>query len=305
MKLGKILVIRGEHGHHPERFTGIPGMNCQFTDGIPSHSDLDTFLRDIDVVFSIETFYNWGAVEMARSRNIKTVLRINYELNILQTEDAYPRPDYYISPSTWNYDLISFPRRHLLNFPVDRERLPFKRKDKIERFYHIAGHQAYEDRNGTDIVLAALPYIKAPITIFTQSPLLGFLPNEVENYWEIHQGDCCVLPRRYGGQCLPMNEALSLGNLVIMPDIKPQNEFLPQSMLIPTSSHRVIPTQGGMVDCYDVDPKVLAEKINELYTLDTAELSDWANSYAKTISWDVMAPKYLDLFTKLVYGNDT
>lgn len=302
MRPEKVLVIRGEHGHHPERFNG---MNCQYTDGVPTHAELDRFLRDIDVLFSFETFYNWGAVPMAKSRSIKTVLRVNYEMNINQVDPTVPVPDVFIVPSTWHFDDISHPDKRLLKFPVNREVLPFNRRNRIGRFYHIAGHVAYEDRNGTDTLLAAIPYIQAPVTILSQHQIPNIPSNvtfnflDSNNYWEVHQGDCLISPRRYGGQSLPIHEALSRGSLVIMPGVKPQNEFLHPDLLYPCHSHRIIEVQGGRVECYDSDPLQLAEKINELYAKDIGYLSDWADQYASTVSWETLIPEYKSLFNSL------
>lgn len=38
-----------------------------------------------------------------------------------------------------------------------------------------------------------------------------------------------ILPRKYAGLCLPMNEALMSGLPVIMTDIEPNNVILPKS----------------------------------------------------------------------------
>jgi len=304
MKPDKILCIRGEHGHHPERFEG---MNTQYTDGIPSHNELDQFLRGIDVVFSIESYYNWGALAMAKERGIKSVLRLNYEMDLAQTTDDFPHPDLYIAPSMWNFDKMPEPKKYL-PFPVNRDVCVFKKRKKIENFYHIAGHQCHEDRNGTEILLDALPYINAPIKIFTQHPLgreigqsnVEVISQDFDNYWEIHQGDCLVLPRRYGGQSLSMNEALSCGIPTLMPRISPQDAFLPADMLVDTSGHRMIDVQGGKVDCYDTDEQKLAERINFLYNMPITLLSEWADRYADTISWKTLKPEYIKTFEELV-----
>ncbi len=292
----KVLVIRGEHGHHPERFNGY---NCQHTNGIPTHDDIDRFLKDIDVVFSIETFYNWGIIDMARMRGIRTVLRVNFELNVLDTYPNHPQPDMVVLPSMWHYDDIRHPNKLFLPFPVNRKVLPYRERSRIENFYFIAGHNCFEDRNGVEVMLAAIPYIQAPVTILSQYPM-PYYPNTVntdfENYWEIHKGDCLISPRRYAGQSLPMNEALSLGIPVIMPNVSPQSDLLPNEMLVPTNGSRVIETQGGRIDRYDVDPRVLAEKVNELYHSDITHLSRFADQYAETISWETLLPKYQSMF---------
>jgi hypothetical protein len=46
------------------------------------------------------------------------------------------------------------------------------------------------------------------------------LPNYLDQYKD---GDVLVIPRKYGGLCLPMQEALAHGIPVIMPDIEPND----------------------------------------------------------------------------------
>lgn len=139
----------------------------------------------------------------------------------------------------------------------------------------------------------------------TNYPNVKVIYQDFENYWELHTGDCLILPRRYGGQSLQMNEALSKGIPVIMPSVSPQNEFLPPEMMFREGGHREIWLQGGKVDCENINPQVLAEKIDEIYLKDIGELSDWSNTYAESISWKVLKPKYLELFEEVIDGKNT
>lgn len=305
MNPDKVLVIRGEHGHYPERYQGLNVLNV---DGIPKHEELDHFLRDIDVLFSIESYYNWGAITMARLRGIKTILRVNYEMDLGQMTPEFVHPDLYISPSKWHYEDIPDPKTYI-PYPVNREVCQYKNRNKVNSFYHIAGHLLHEDRNGTQVFLEALRWMKTkpPIKIYTQHDL-GVdlstysnveLVNEVENYWDIHTGDCLILPRRYGGQSLQVQEALSCGIPVIMPSVSPQNEFLPQQMMFDAKSSRIIEVQGGHVECAEIDPQILAKKIDEVYNSDISKMSSWANDYAQTISWEELKPKYIKIMEDL------
>lgn len=300
----KVMLLRGEHGHFPERYQGL---NITPFDHLPSDSDLAAFLRDIDVLFTIETFYNWNAIPMARERNIKTVLRINYEF---LPDPRHELATLNLSPSTYYFDNIPGNKK-LLPFPVNRQVLPFRQRTKVDTFYHVAGHELYEDRNGTEIFLQAIRFMKnkPTINLFSQHDLskealahyIKDSPNvhcftEAENYWDIHTGDCLVLPRRYGGQSLQMNEALSTGAIVLTTDCKPQNEFLPPATLIQPSTTRKIQAHGAVVDCYDVDPQRLAIKMDELAEMDITELSEVSDRYATSISWDRLAPEYIRMF---------
>jgi len=141
------------------------------------------------------------------------------------------------------------------------------------------------------------------IQIHTQHPLNFSTTKEnvqiddydYPNYWYLHAEDCLVLPRRYGGQSLQMQEALSTGAMVLMPKVPPQNEFLPPEMMIEPQYTRKIQAHGAIVNCYDTDPQRLAIRMDELYNQNMGKFSDWANEYAETLSWDQLKPKYLEL----------
>ena len=298
----KVLVIRGEHGHFPDRFQGL---NCTYLDAIPTYIDADHFLHNIDVLFSIETFYYWPFIDMARERGMKSVLRLNYEF---QPDPSHSKPDLTIVPSMWNIDRVPEPKVYL-PFPVNREVLPFQQRKTVDMFYHVAGHQLYEDRNGTEIFLQALRFMKEKpqIQIYTQHDLgldwAQYLNveviREVENYWDVHIGDCLVLPRRYGGQSLQMNEALSTGALVLMPDCDPQSSILPKETLIQPQYSRRIQAHNTIVECYDTDPQRLAMKMDELYGTDISELNTMSDSLAESLSWDTLGAEYVQLFERL------
>lgn len=308
----KVLLIRGEHGHYPDRFLE-KGFAVLEAHGVPSDNEVDAFLRDIDVLFTIETFYNWSMIDVARSRGIKTVLRLNYEF---MPDPRHSPVDLQLSPSQWNLEQITG-RVEYLPFPINRDVLPYRNRAKVDSFYHIAGHELYEDRNGTQIFLQAIRFMKSkpPINLFSQHDLskealaqyIKDNPNvhcftEAANYWDVHQrggnpqGDCLVLPRRYGGQSLQMNEALSTGAMVLMPAVKPQVDFLPKRMMIQPDYARKIQCHGAIVDCYDTDPQKLAMTMDELYGSTITEESEWANDFAESISWDTLGSKYIKLF---------
>jgi glycosyltransferase involved in cell wall biosynthesis len=63
--------------------------------------------------------------------------------------------------------------------------------------------------------------------------------------------DALILPRRYGGLCLPMNEALLSGLPVIMPDCSPNNDVLPERWLVPGTVKGQFMTRT-MIDLFQV-----------------------------------------------------
>jgi len=129
--------------------------------------------------------------------------------------------------------------------------------------------------------------------------------DDLENYWDLYQDeDVLIMPRKFGGLCLPLNEAMSLGMVPLMTDIEPQSEFLhKQSRIKPVSSsllmERKIGTELQRIELYSISPEELAQRIDRLAKQDLTDLSRHSDWYASKIDWKVMRKKYLREFEKL------
>lgn len=309
---------------YPERAT--------FVRGIPTPNDIDEFLEGLDCVFVAEAPYNFYLYSRARELGVKTAVQYNYEFFDWFSYPWYPMPDMLVAPSQWHYQEIQDfcdqnGLKHVyLHCPVDRERLPLQKRDFIDgrrTFLHLAGKSAAYDRNGTETVIQAAKLLKtgAKILIKFQGEQglahqatksiddyyreaygidpdrLEITVSEAQDYWQNYdQGMIMLLPRRYGGNCLPLNEALSTGMPVIMPDIDPNNKFLPSTWLLPAEKVGEF-TPRTKIDIYGVNPAVLAEFIDSCTNMKDANLSAYsyeANKIADTISWETMKPKYIE-----------
>ena len=112
-----------------------------------------------------------------------------------------------------------------------------------KRILHVAGKKAAKDRNGTNTVVEMLKHSSADyeLVVATQTPLdfmtkdsrLKINKDNVRNREDLYNGyDAMVLPRRYAGLCLPMNEALISGLPVFMTNVSPNNHVLPEKWLV-------------------------------------------------------------------------
>jgi hypothetical protein len=315
----KVLIADLSHRVHypiyPERF---PGALISRFEGDELDSEIiHQFLHDLDVVLTCETPYDYRIYDIARRRGIRTACQFNYEFFKYLEVPSLPKPDLFIAPSTWHLERLRRYEHVLLPLGVDRERCRFRHRKRADVFLHPGGHRAWGDRNGTEIVRKSLRYIKAPVTvrIRTQSRLASdpHIPKRTDsarvevihatesNYWDVYDGDVLVLPRRYGGQCLPLNEALSCGLVPVMPDIAPQSEFLPPECLIRARVVGPFRTQAGSVTRYAVRPVDLGYRLRELYEEPeiVSTLSKWADGYAETISWETMRSRWLEVLGQL------
>ena len=318
----KILLIDSQHFNgneqHPEWYKDY---NVTTTlGGFPTKPEVIEFLRGIDVVLSCETFYRQDFLHYAKRRGIKTILQYNFEFLLNMSVPEAELPDVLLAPSLWNIDQIEKMvdgRCKVIHLPPPTDPTLFEnvRQNNMSkdhnRLLHVGGKFAAKDRNGTQTVLQMLKYSKASyeLVITTQKfPELDLKDSRVtinnsnpENREELYNGfDAMLLPRRYAGLCLPMNEALISGLPVFMTDISPNNLLLPKKWLI-KSEHINSFQAKSLVDVYDGNPEHLATIVDEyLDNKDKREMKDSAlqiglNHFAKNNLED----KYLDLIAHM------
>lgn len=335
MKPSKTLVVdmSGHNGNrtYPERY----GDDAVWSHGLPTVGAINEFLQDLDVVFVAEAPYNYYLYTRARELGVKTAVQYNYEFFDWFMYPHFPMPDMLIAPSSWHYwevDAWAKERgiRHTyLHCPVNRFKLPYKQRDSYKTFLHVAGRAAAHDRNGTITVIESAKYLESDAKIllhFQGQQGIGHQVThtlddyswmidqhnvknniivrheEIDNYQDVYkEGDALVLPRRYGGNCLPMNEALSTGMPVIMPDISPNDNFLDQSWLVPAQKTGQFEPRT-VIDIYSVEPEWLADKIDQFAMMGApraAAHSGIADALAEKISWGEMRKKYLNALEDL------
>lgn len=289
------------------------------THGFPTDDEVDRFLDGLDVVLVCETPLNYRLFDRARHLGIKTVLQYNYEfLDYLTAAEQrlplLPRPDVFGAPTQWNIQhvrrTVGAPRVHDLPLPIDLDELHQRTITSARRFFHVAGRPAIHDRNGTlDFIAAArLAYQLMPdaeFVLYCQQPtpeltaaLVG-APIRVVGHVDQHadmylDGDVLVLPRRYGGLCLPAQEAVGCGIPVLMPNISPNNAWMPPSWMLPVSTQRYSFTTRSQIEVYSVNVRALAQRMVDLYRDDAmvVAMHDEAREIAQAISWDALLPRY-------------
>lgn len=310
MKPEATLVVRmndlARYDEDPSFYSSLPHRIVDFDGHVGARfpePDLDWFLANTDVIFTIETFYDERIPDMARDRNVRTVCDTNFELNAWATFPTRPRPTLFISPSTWHLGEYPQPVIHF-PYPVDIDALTPRLRTSARHFTHIGGHPARDDRNGTRIILDAIPHIASPITLTIRAqtgwnPSPGPPPHHIDlrmpigsvaDYTTMYEdADVMVLPRRYGGRALGVMESLASGIPVIMPAISPNIDLLPAEMLYPcTFPPEPTHMLGGWIDVYPSDPKVVARKIDEFATNSrlVEQMSQWALEWGKRNSWE-------------------
>jgi glycosyltransferase involved in cell wall biosynthesis len=222
------------------------------SNGFVSNKVLLQFIKGIDVLISCEVPYNDNLYRFCRIKGVKTILQPNAELNPHMLNSRLDLPDAFFMPSPWLEDetrAVGIPT-YIVKPPIIEPRtyleIP-KARGKL-KVLHFGGRRAAHDRNGTEIVrdLPEIPGIE--IDIHDQGA------NEVQDQRELYeQGHHVVLiPRRYGGLCLPMLESLSYGLPVVMPNIEPNRQELPKEWLTNATRDKMIRTKHR-IDTYSPD----------------------------------------------------
>lgn len=268
--------------------------------------------NQVNVVWSAETFYVEWFTMVARSCGARTVLAPNPEF-FSHVEAWQPQPDMLAAATRWR--IGEMPGAVVLPHPVDRERLPFRQRTKAETFLFVLGHHAARDRQGIRVLWDALSQVHEPVRVIVRAQQPVYPPREypshieldvrcedVPRYQDVYaEGDVFLHPRRYGGLSLPLVEAMSTGMIPLVSDASPQRGWLPPEMLLPCDADRVFHSLVGEIPMHDVNPTVMAMRINELARQpdEVARLSLMADRIAETFSWETLRSEWERLFTSL------
>lgn len=298
----------------PSRFSG-PGVTT--VKGVPKNQFVDQWLDEVQpsVVFCMETPYNYYLFDACRQRKIPTVLQYNFEWLDYTLNPALTLPDVLLAPSSWNIDLVQERYGKLcqvkfMPVPVNTDVMPGRKITQCKHFIHVAGYQLYQDRNGTEAVLDAIPHLRHDInvTIYSQhklaapkDPRVKIVNHNWDNYWDLyHDGDCLLLPRRYGGLCLPTNEAMAAGMLVVMPECPPNIGYIHPMCLFEVDHMVTVEARCGPFKKALFHPEVLAEKMNQLASFRPEVIQRLADdNFARAASWDSYKDVYLEFLSSV------
>lgn len=288
---------------HPDRFP-----DARIVKGFPTRADIVDFLTDLDVVYTAETGYGHHLWREADRMGVRTVLHANYEF-----WDASDTPTTLAAASEWH--LADYGREAVfLPVPIETDRFTPSASPVARRWLHPIGRPAIHDRNGTADLLMALQFVTADIEVTITCQESGYVgglinrygirtPDNVAlrlestdalHYWTKYDGqDAVVLPRRFGGLCLPANEAIGANIPVIMPDIEPNNVWLPEAWLHKAAYAGQFQAKQP-ITYYRSDPEQLAALIDRFATDKTLyrnAVQD-ARAIARSRSWITLQPRY-------------
>lgn len=280
------------------------------THTLPLDTMLD-FLSGLDAVFTAETPYDWSMLDLARDLGVATVIQGNPEFYKHGRHNGPTQhPTEWWWPSSWR--LGALPTGPVM--PCPQPTLPFTPCDHGGplRVLHVVGRRAWKDRNGTDVFMQAIRNVTEHIEVtmygadgelpeYWPSPWVQMkqTPTVIEDRWDLYrEQDVLVLPRRYGGNCLPALEAMAFGLAVIMPNVEPNAMYTDLLTHVDQMRHEVLPC--GPTAMADPSPYAIAHTL-DLLARDRARLfAEQQKSFAACPRWDVWRPKYLDRLEALI-----
>lgn len=264
-------------------------------------SEWALFIASVDVVFTAETWYHPDVPAMCEQAGVRLVVHANPEL--------WQRPRARVEtwvPTAWEFDRMP-DGTMVVPMPVDRDRLApaplLSRDGRVRRVLHISA-PAMLDRNGTDLIEQAIGRCTADFTLVVAGPRrpdsvtrdgrVTVEPVErVDDYARLYDNvDALVLPRRYGGLCLPMQEAASRGLPIVSLDLEPQRVVLHPDLLVHAEYVQTVDMKGGGFPIHGCDRGSLARTLDKLVTGDPAPWVDVSERWAGSLDWRAWAPRY-------------
>jgi hypothetical protein len=262
---------------------------------------LRAFLDFVDVCYVVETAYDARFYDLAREHGVATVLHTNPELH--RPEEASQATQVWL-PTPWRAQEVTWftggPVPRLVPYPVAAERWEYPNglyESPPLRVLHVAGHAAYADRNGTKLVAVAMRDLDpalVEVTVVSQDENVAVGPNALRahataNYWDLYDGyHALLMPRRFGGLCLPIQEAKAAGLAVVGLAVEPADYYDVLGVEADMASH--FETGSGRVPIANTDPRRLAAALTylALHPDTTRQQQRRSRAWARTHSWDAL-----------------
>lgn len=266
--------------------------------GLDEHK-VRRWLDGLDVVFAVETVYDWRFIDWAHDAGVKVVVQGNPEF-YCHHQYGFPQPDRWVWPTEWMLDELGelLPADQLDVVPVptvQRECVAAAPDDEVLRVLHVVGRAAAGDRQGTYEFLESLTAIRQPVHVTltcqdnsvpknlraARSVTVDVVSTSQDDRWELYRNQhMLVSPRKYGGLHLPALEAMASGLMLAMPDTSP-NHAWPGPRMKPRKAQRIRTPFGG-IQTYSVHPLDIAKTIDtyarnrELLADHMAEAQRWS-----------------------------
>lgn len=298
---------------HPERYDQWDTTTVRWMPGfVLDESTCRRWLDGLDVVYVPETPYDDRLPDWANDVGCRVVVHANQEQ--LTPERAARLNVTWWSATPWRLEHLP-PSTRIVPMPAPTADVHDSPATHV-RFVHTAGWPTVGDRNGTEIVIQAAQRMTVPCTVTIRgqnlrrmrvrgTPMRATIEHgNLLNYWDLYKNaDVLVMPRRYGGLCLPVIEAMAAGLCVVMSDCSP-NEIWP-GVKVSARSSASVRTPGGNIPMFNVDPTDLAAVMDELAADPDKvhRLQQEARAWAQLNSWPLQRDRWLSELGSSFHGD--
>lgn len=279
----------------------------------PTLSEMETFITRWrpDRILTWENPGSWEFPDLWERRGISWTQVVHWDwfdpskLEIWKTADLIAPNRVCQEGLKKRYGLSS----RLLPVPVDTERLPFRRRERANRFVSLYGYGGPDERRSIREIYSAwriLAQEAPPLTITAQCPIprweadnppssvevrVGVLP-EPADIWK--DADIAVQPSRYEGVGLSLLEAQACGVPVLTVDAPPMNEIAPD-LVVPSAYTATSRPSRNDIQAWVVSPEALACRVRELKGKDISALSERVAKRVRNLySWHALKETWLE-----------
>ena len=296
---------------------------------LPDTNELIEFLKQIDIIITIETTYHPDLFKLCKEYNVRSIMIPMWEWF---EWGKYSGADMYICTSRQTYeylietviveDRVSGDSIVHIPWAIDTDKFKFRLRGEKPNvmFLHNAGFGGLNCRKGTIEVVSAFNMIKNKdlILILNSQRPLEFFPQDIQQIIKTNiqisfndedvkdnaalydVGDVYLYPARYDGQALVAQEALACGLPTFVTDAPPMNEFgTDEFFKLPIEREVPIRIHNHSIDMNLCHAGTLAKRIDECFDLDLKYISNIGRKLIEEkYSWNALRDKYV----KAIYG---
>lgn len=197
---------------------------------------------------------------------------------------------------------------HVLQVPVDLERLPFRNRTRAERFVTVYGMGGPNDRRSIRAIVEAWRLLgkeAPPLLINAQKKpdeiegvelpksvklVVGLAARASDLYMD---SDVAIMPSKYEGVGLSLIEAQACGLPVITSNMEPMRSIAPEWLVEGTSGDIEI-MEGHKIATSAATAQGIAERVKEIAYSDIKEASFRARKRVETLySWNALKDTWI------------